>query len=531
MSTDEVQFYRHLGFDSNPFQSTNAEEEDRLEKYFITPPYFDSVWGNPQKPKSVVIFAPRGGGKTAQRKMIEFRSKSNEKVLCVSYSRFEFAKKIQLISLSDHLQKIIQIILIGILTKLNEDPTLIKNLDEKDKRYLKSLVNKHLTKISEQDFKNAIDSLSNYSDKAKKIWNDHLGTINVAINIILSKLGFNSVDIRRNYNVEHFEESEKYQLEKIRKITLKMNFSAIYVLIDRVDESSLTGNDASLSSKLIEPLLKDLDLLEMDGFGFKFFLWDQLQDYCRKHLRTDRISYHSLKWKDEELRLMLSRRLQAYSNNKINSFSKIVDSNLPLNVNSLIILFAQKSPRNTIRIIQDIIAEQREINSNTRLISSEAVIRGVECYSQKKVNEILDENTIRDLRKIDSLEFTINHLSNDIYKCPQDTVRSKIKKWKDLGVIENIGKEKGRKRPVNKYCIGDITIAKHILSEMALEDFITLKYKQCPYCHTTLLRDWEKENTKVCHNCSNEIYYSELRKSSRQAPISDFSRQKTLFDF
>ena len=31
-----------------------------------------------------------------------------------------------------------------------------------------------------------------------------------------------------------------------------MNFSAIYVLIDRVDESSLTGNDASLSSKLID---------------------------------------------------------------------------------------------------------------------------------------------------------------------------------------------------------------------------------------------------------------------------------------
>ena len=530
MSTDEIQFYRRLGFDSNPFQSTNAEEEDRLEKYFISPPYFDSVWGNPQKPKSVVVFAPRGGGKTAQRKMIEFRSKSNEKVLCVSYSRFEFSKKVQLINLSDHLQKIIQIIVIGILTKLNEEPELIKHLDEKDKKYLKSLINKHLTKISEQDFKNAINSISNYSDKAKKIWDDHLGTINVAINIVFSKLGFNPIDIRKN-STEHLEESEKYQLEKIRKITLKMNFSAIYVLIDRVDESSLTGNDASLSSKLIEPLLKDLDLLEMDGFGFKFFLWDQLENYCGGYLRKDRISYHSLKWRNEELKMMLSRRLQAYSNNRINNLSKIVDGNLPLEVNSLIIRFAQKSPRNAIRIIQDIIAEQREIDQNVRQISSEAITRGIESFSQKKTSEILDESTIRDLRKIASLEFTINYLSNDIYKCPQDTVRSKIKKWKDLGVIENIGKEKGRKRPVNKYCIGDITIAKHILSEMSLEDFIDLKYNQCPYCNATLLRDWEKENTKICHKCSNEIYRSEEIKSSRQRPLLDFSRQKTLLDF
>ena len=29
--------------------------------------------------------------------------------------------------------------------------------------------------------------MSNYSDKAKKIWDDHLGTINVAINIVFFK--------------------------------------------------------------------------------------------------------------------------------------------------------------------------------------------------------------------------------------------------------------------------------------------------------------------------------------------------------
>jgi len=82
----ETQFYNRLGFDSNPFQYTNAEKEDRLEEYFISPPYFESVWGNPQNPKSAIVFAPRGGGKTAQRKMVELQSRKSGRVLCVTYS-------------------------------------------------------------------------------------------------------------------------------------------------------------------------------------------------------------------------------------------------------------------------------------------------------------------------------------------------------------------------------------------------------------------------------------------------------------
>lgn len=258
---DEKEFFNNLGFDSNPFQFTNADDEDRLEKYFIPPSYFDSVWGNPENPKSAVVFAPRGGGKTAQRKMIEFESKTNGKVLCVNYSRFEFSKKVQNIELSDHLQKIIQIIVTDVLTKLNEEPELIKHLDETDKKYLKILVDKYLGNISEQDFKDVIDALSNFSDKTKKFWNDHLGTINAGINIVLSKLGLSGVEAKPIEESSKLDKSLKYRLEKLQKIIFKMNFIAIYILIDKVDEAAITGNDANLSSRLIEPLLKDLDTL------------------------------------------------------------------------------------------------------------------------------------------------------------------------------------------------------------------------------------------------------------------------------
>lgn len=519
----EVDFFNNLGFDANPFQFTNADDEERLEKYFISPPYFDSVWGNPKYPKSAVVFAPRGGGKTAQRKMIEFESKINGKVLCVNYSTFEFSKKVQNIELSDHLQKIIQIIITGVLTKFNEEPILIECLDENDKNFLKLLVDTYLGEISEQDFKNVLNSLSNFSDKTKRFWNEHLGAINVGINLILSKLGLGGIEAKKIDGTAKLDQSPKYQLEKLQKITSKMNFSAIYILIDKVDETALTGNDANLSSRLIEPLLKDLDTLEMKGFGFKFFLWENLERYYNEYGRKDRINYFSLVWKDSELNKMLSKRLEAYSNNKINDFSQIVDYGYDFN--SLIILFAQKSPRDVIRIIQDIIAEQREINPNARNISKQAVMKGLDVFSEKKATEIINSDTmVRDLRKIGQIEFTISFLASKIYKCQNNTVRSKIKKWKDLGIIETTGTEKSAKKtkPINKYCISDVRVAKLVLSEMSIEDFLDLKYKECSECGTILFRDWDRNEQRSCNNCNNEI--SPIIKNKER-------KQKSLFDF
>lgn len=527
---DENEFFNNLGFDSNPFQFTNADDEDRLEKYFIPPPYFDSIWGNPEKPKSVVVFAPRGGGKTSQRKMIEFESQKNGNVLCVNYSRFELTKRVQDITLSDHLQKIIQIIVVGVLTRLNEDPKIIEYLDKNDKKYLNALVDIHLGKISEQDFKVAIDSLSNFSEKAIKFWNEHLGAINFGINLILSKLNLGVVDAKKIDDIYKLDDSFKFQLEKIQKIIFKMKFTAIYILIDKVDEADITGNDASLSSKLIEPLLKDLDLLELPGYGFKFFLWEKLEKYFDEYGRKDRINYYPLVWKNSELKKMLSKRLEAYSNNKINYFSKIVDDDYRImDINEIIILFAQKSPRDAIRVIQNIISEQREINPYAKKISYQAIMKGLDVFSLNKAGEILDTNGIRELRKIGQIEFTISFLAGKIFKSRKNTIRSKIKKWSDLGIIEKIGTVKGKKRKVNKYCISDIRIAKSILSEMPIEKFLDSKHKECPKCFTDLLRDWDKDDNSICHNCSYEI--KNVSDTKNRIITVNGSQQASLFDF
>ena len=536
---DETTFFNNLGFDSNPFQYTNADDEERLEEYFIPPPYFNSVWGNPEKAKSATIFAPRGGGKTAQRRMIEFKSQSEKNVLCVTYSIFDFKKQAKEIVLDDHLNKIIPIIMIGILTKLNDEPEIVVNLDKDDKKYLKKLIDTHLGTMSEYEFKNSIDALSSYSDKAKRIWNDHLSSINVAINLILNKLGTSAVEIRKFEETLKFDETLRYQLEIIRQIVTKIGYKSIYILIDKVDESENTGNDASNASKLIEPLLKDLNILEMKGYGFKFFLWDNLLRYYEIFGRKDRIEYYSLDWNNSELKTMLSKRLETFSNGKISELSSVVDQYSIIDINDLILLFAQKSPRNVIRILQDITSEQREIDINVKRISNQALFKGIDVFCKKRVTEIVDQNSLKDLMKIGKCEFTISDLATDVFRCKNATIRTKIKKWSDLGLIIQAGKvrKEKNKKPVNIYCINNIIVARNVFEKQSLQQFLDMKCIICPTCGGYLLRDWEINGVSPCQYCLSEVGHNKrsikgiLVKDSKSTRKIDSDKQRNLLDF
>jgi hypothetical protein len=77
----------NLGFIQDPFAKYNADEETNLAEYFVPPPFFDAVYGNYHDPRSSIVFAPRGGGKTALKRKIELASKT-ETFLCLTYNVF-----------------------------------------------------------------------------------------------------------------------------------------------------------------------------------------------------------------------------------------------------------------------------------------------------------------------------------------------------------------------------------------------------------------------------------------------------------
>ena len=533
---DEITFFNNLGFEEDPFKFTNADEEDKLEQYFIPPPYFDSVWGNPKKPRSTFIFAPRGGGKSAQRRMIESKSNEYGKVLVLTYSRFEFRdKKLDDINTKDHINQILTIGIVGLLTHLNSNKNLINKLDETEKKILKTLIQENLGNIQEFELKSAIDSLKSFSEKAKEFWNKYIGAINTLANALLQQFNLQGVSlVKFEDDGEKLTRSFKYRLEIFRDLCLELGFESIYVLLDKVDENELTGNKAEDSFKMIQSLIRDLELLEMDKFGFKFFLWDQLQPHFREYSRPDRIEQFTLEWSNEELERMLSMRLKAYSGGKITTLEQLT-KDFEKNLTCLVILFAQKSPRDAIRICKQIIAEQRENDPKSTYLGSKAIQKGIENFCKIRALEITNEVKIRELRKIGFVEFTISFIANDVFKISTNGARSKVNAWEDLGIVKKIGKitVKTSGKPVNNYIISDIRVAKYVFEKTSVLEFIKDKYKECPNCDDMLLRDWDVPKKIECSKCRHEINSSsnkkmkykinkQMDKTLKQSNFSDF---------
>ena len=67
---------RNLGFESIDLRRLTPMRRIILKSYFIEPPFFKAVYGDLASPKSAVVFAPRGGGKTALKRMLEAPAKT-----------------------------------------------------------------------------------------------------------------------------------------------------------------------------------------------------------------------------------------------------------------------------------------------------------------------------------------------------------------------------------------------------------------------------------------------------------------------
>ncbi len=505
--------FQRLGFDENPFEFTNADEEDRLHDYFVPPPYFVSVFGDPNHPKSFFVFAPRGGGKTAQRRMIEEQCEK-EDVLAITYDRFDFLgkKKIKEITSNDHLQKINERCLAGLLVALYGNPDAKNALSKYEREMLVILSSKYLSGLDEVAMKGTLDSLKSFKNRVQDFWNEWFPLIGPGINILIKKLAGVDVGQFSDYHKDsRFKTTPpKHELKIIVDLAQKIGYRSIYVLIDRVDETEITGNDAKASFMLIEPLVRDLELLELKGIAFKFFLWDQLEPLYLSIARTDRIRHEILEWDDEMLLEMWSKRLAAYSSGMVKGLNDVSEPLENYSVDELAVIFANQSPRDMIRIGAQIIAEQQEIKLFTRKISDQAIFRGIEKFSFRRSGEILSNKTLQDLRKIPQVDFTIPYLANDVFKEKQTNTRNRISRWRKEGAIVEVERIENpsphRVRPVKLFAISDIRVAKSMFADMSLPVFLNKKYKKCPKCGNTVLRDWgERDSSSRCDSCQFDL--------------------------
>lgn len=503
--------YEQLGFDRHPFATTNADEEPNLSEYFVPPPFFDAVVGDPSTPSSSVILAPRGAGKTAQRRMVEDCSMKKQ-FMAVTYDRFEFSgdEKVTDIQLQYHLRNIITRILVTLLSYLKEYPAVIKSLSKTEKRELALFVKTYLGTLTGNGLQVLMSELRSIPEKIKNFWKDNVGFMESVLNFVLKSYELEKIDIPDVKNEEKkLSETYKYQLEYLLKIAQQIGYKSIYVLIDKVDETEQTGNDSDLTYRLIQPLVKDLELLGLRGYGFKFFLWDKVQALYRKDARPDRIPQYHLKWSRSTLRNVLSARLRAFSSGQISSLSQIVESN-KVSVDDLVCVFSNGSPRNLIRLCEKIMAAHNSSAVAGGKISLESLEKGVLAYSEMLFLEVYGETLMKDMQRIGRELFTTNHIANDILKISGQGARNKITSWANVGIIKQLGTVsiESSKKPINFYSMVDPFVIRMLHRTTGIEEFFQDRWLPCSECEADNLFNidlFPEGNDPLCKDCGRNL--------------------------
>lgn len=501
-----------MGFSGHPFAKTNADEEPNLSDYFVPPVYFDAIVGDSQSPTSSVVLAPRGAGKTAQRRMVEDQSNSLG-FLAVTYDRFEFSTedKVDEISLQYHLRNIITRVLVSILSYASDYPDVIKNLNDSERKELGLFIQSYLGELTGDEMQELLKELRSIPDKIRKFWRENVGFLEPVANYLLKTYDLEPIDLPDIKQEEkRLSATYKYQLESLRSLARKIGFASIYILIDKVDETEQTGNDAQKTYSLIRPLIRDLELLGVEGYGFKFFLWDKVEDNYRVDARPDRVPQYKLKWTRHALRAVLSARLKAFSDNRIVSFQGLLAEVPEFDVDDAICVMSNGSPRNMIRICERILTAQSERDPNASSIDLVAFNNGIIEFSETLILELYGADILRDMQRIGRELFTTNFVANDILKISGQGARNKITGWANTGVIKQVGtiSVPPARRPVNLYCAVDPVVVRIMHRTTPFKEFFLERWHTCTDCQTENLFHtsyYTGDNPPICRGCGRSF--------------------------
>jgi hypothetical protein len=505
-------FYENLGFTGHPFNKTNADEERNLSEYFVPPPFFDAIIGDSAVPSPSLVLAPRGAGKTAQRIMVEKWAEEHQ-VLAITYDRFEFSKGQNLsdISLQYHIKNIIIRVLVSYLSYISEYPDVLKNCAPDTKRTLSIFIHSYLGEITGHEIQSILIELKSLPERFRDFWVKNVGLLESAVNFIMKKYELPSIDLPEvQHEQKKLSESYKYQLGVLQKLVLAIGFKSVYILIDKVDETEKTGTDPEKTYQLIQPMLKDLDFLGMPGFGIKLFIWDKIEPYFRVDARPDRINQYQLSWSRQSLGQILSKRLVAFSGNRVKSFREIVAGDVDYDIDSALSILANRSPRNLIRLCEKIFAVQSELNPESTNITSAAIDKGTIDYSLQVTIELYGEAVSKELQRVGRELFSINYLANNIFKTShENTSRYKVQQWDKLGLIKKICTVHEGKQPVNFYYVTDPSVARLQQRAMSFKDFFINRWVECENCKADNLMEiglFPEGDAPVCTSCNKALF-------------------------
>lgn len=472
--TSVSKFLASHGFTADPFELTSSDSEPLLDRYFVPPPFFSAVLGDPKNPRPAAVFAPRGTGKTALRLAVEAKSRANRDFLCITYDQFGIKSKAHLesIDLNYHLGQLLVRLTMAALAHLEKHEGSISALNKHQRQVVVYCSRTFLGDLTQLQYSQALASVKTLYDKGVDVWAKYGGLVATVLTAILKKIGIEDVSIPAELrDTMKREDSLQYLFAQLLEISRVLGYKSVYFLVDRVDELSQTSQDRAASWRLVRDMLVDLPFLESRGAGFKFFLWEPLHDSFRDDGgRPDRVLVHELNWTTDELRVILRKRLEAYSDGRVTDISSMLDNDcVDIDLETLVVYLAAGSPRDLVRICKAIVDEATRTGSDGELVKRAQLLAAIRSFCRQYA-ETACGSRLAELRKIGTVTFTINQLASGVFNISENAARSKVQKWQDSGLVEKVDERANRvNRPLHVYSISDPRVAVACSESLELE--------------------------------------------------------------
>lgn len=477
-------YFQFFGFTGNPFENNTAEREPNIASYAVRPPFLDRVLNTAVAKGIYVLSGTRGSGKSATRitvdRSLRNTSPSRLVVPLLSFNVFRPYKNgpIPLELYANQIAFLAVEQILSWLSSLDEAKANdhFENLSGPDKAFVRKFIaNFYLSRpenARQASAAECFETLNISLPQKSLIWLDRKwDAVATAVANFATKLGEKKfdVDLGDAKNLAELLQKQKaegfvepiYVFTKIVEFARLFGFSGVAIHIDKVDETDWTATSAEAAADLIYGLLANIQLHEIDGLTWTFFLWDKVKDVFSppsRSVRWDKIPDGEISWTEEYLHQLIKRRLEHFSNGSVASLAQICAPSVAESdtVKKLIAL-AEQSPRNLVSLLDTTLSLHMQVTQQDhRLLDEQAFEVGMDTYAKKVLVNGGHKAVMEQLAKNGLMRFNSKDVGSRFGKGSQ-AARARIDSWVSSGLVDRDGSEVGPDggRPVDHFAVTD----------------------------------------------------------------------------
>lgn len=482
-----------LKLSGNPFEHYTAETEPNIAEYAIRPPYLQAISDRAKGLSSFILFGDRGAGKSATRitvfneiwqKYTTLTAGSARNPFVVNltdYSRIEPQFKKGKLTERDLVSivgfSVLEQILAWLSTLSDADRQVyIEGIDKSERALMLALlkgfylsVNENDRELSTAEALRILDSAWTTKSRiwASQRWEALAKVVSSVVNSFTKKNMQFDVDVTEAAElllkslIGESPNAPRAILGKLADLVQAFGFSGVVILVDKVDEIQATANSAEATASLIHPLLAQIQLLEVPGFSWIFFLWSKVKDHFEGKfgVRLDKVAHASISWKAENLREMIDARIRFFSSGAV-GLAEIFDKSVDVDdAFGDLARIAINSPRELIKLMDTVFREHDARNDERGLIDQISLERGLDKYSVETIGKWFKPGHLQQIFRLGQTTF-VNSDVQFAFKIGDQGARNKIKGWQDAGLVVQSGtaqSEAGGK-PVYRFIIADARV-------------------------------------------------------------------------